>query len=192
DTLTQFTSMTFENYIRHFEEIVNHPEKFPLYQDENYYNYVKLNWSRTNRWLKKFVPSDEVKQAIADIKEPQQWILITEPWCGDAAHSVPQIYNMVKDNANITLDIQLRDEEPFLINSYLTNGGKSIPKLVIRNSKGEDLAVWGPRPDKLQHMFLELKEKNASMDEIKEVIQKWYNEDKGQEIQRELVQLLRQ
>ncbi|WP_039054608.1 thioredoxin family protein, partial [Sphingobacterium sp. T2] len=121
-----------------------------------------------------------------------QWILITEPWCGDAAHSVPQIYNMVKDNANIALDIQLRDEEPFLINSYLTNGGKSIPKLVIRNSKGEDLAVWGPRPDKLQHMFLELKEKNASMDEIKEVIQKWYNEDKGQEIQRELVQLLRQ
>lgn len=184
--------MTFENYIRHFEEIVNHPEKFPLYQDENYYNYLKLNWSRTNRWLKKFVPSDEVKQAIADIKEPQQWILITEPWCGDAAHSVPQIYNMVKDNANITLDIQLRDEEPFLINSYLTNGGKSIPKLVIRNSKGEDLAVWGPRPDKLQHMFLELKEKNAYMDEIKEVIQKWYNEDKGQEIQRELVQLLRQ
>jgi hypothetical protein len=84
----------------------------------------------------------------------------------------------------------LRDEEPFLIDQYLTNGGKSIPILVIRNEHGEDIAVWGPRPTKAQELFLKLKEEGKEFADIKEEIQKWYNEDKGTEIQAELKSLL--
>lgn len=182
--------MTFEEYLNYFEQIILNPEQYPVYQDENYYNYSKLNWSRTNRWLNKFEPNDELKALISSIQEPQTWIIITEPWCGDAAHSVPQLINMVENNANIKVDIQLRDEEPFVIENYLTNGGKSIPKLIIRDANNNDLAVWGPRPQKLQELYLFWKEEGVEFNAMKESLQKWYNEDKGVEIQNDIIKLL--
>ncbi|MGN0003502.1 MAG: thioredoxin family protein [Sphingobacterium composti] len=181
--------MTFEEYLNYFEQIILNPEQYPIYKDENYYQYAKLNWSRTNRWLNKFEPTDELKTLISSIKEPQTWIIITEPWCGDAAHSVPQLINIAENNPLITIDVQLRDDEPLLINNYLTNGGKSIPKVIFRNANNEDVAVWGPRPQKLQDLFLFWKEEGVEFNTMKESIQKWYNEDKGVEIQNDLIKL---
>ena len=142
------------------------------------------------RWLKRFEPTSTFEQFVESITEKQQWIIITEPWCGDAAHSVPMLAKMASKNPNIRVDIQLRDSAPFLIDSYLTNGGKSIPILVIRNGQGQDLAVWGPRPQACQELFLKMKAQGADFSEIKEEIQKWYNADKGTEIQKEIQALL--
>ena len=182
--------MNFDEYLSYFEAVLTHPEEYPIYTDPEYFNYTKLNWSRTNRWLKRFELSDVLKEKVAAINEPQKWILITEPWCGDAAHSVPQIVKIARQNPRIELDIQLRDEEPFLIEQYLTNGGKSIPKLIARNTNGEDIFVWGPRPDALQQLFVGMKDGEKSFEEVKEIMQKWYNEDKGDELQKEFAVLL--
>lgn len=183
--------MNFDEYLRYFEDILENTEKHEVYQnDAEYLNYTKLNWSRMNRWLKRFEPSEDMKACIQRIKDDQHWIVITEPWCGDAAHSVAQIYKIVKDNPHIDLDIQLRDTEPFLIDEYLTNGGKSIPKLIIRNDVGHDKVVWGPRPAVLQVLFETMKAEGKAFADIKEDIQRWYNEDKGAAIQVELQGLL--
>ncbi|HLS93960.1 MAG TPA: thioredoxin family protein [Sphingobacterium sp.] len=182
--------MTFQEYLDYFEQILESPEDFDPYGNPEYLNYTKLNWSRMNRWLKRFEPNDAIKTAVAAITESQHWIVITEPWCGDAAHSVAQLYQIVKNNPNIDFEIQLRDAEPFLIEDYLTNGGKSIPKLVIRNDVGHDKFIWGPRPKPLQELFVSMKEKGASFDDIKEAMQKWYNEDKGEVLQQELLSAL--
>ncbi|MCY4781069.1 thioredoxin family protein [Sphingobacterium sp. UT-1RO-CII-1] len=182
--------MTFQEYLDYFAQIVNSPPGSKLYADDEYLHYTKLNWSRMNRWMRRFEPNEEMKRFIAAITEQQHWIVITEPWCGDAAHSVPQIYQMIKDNPNIDFEIQLRDTEPFLIEDYLTNGSKSIPKLIIRNDVGHDRVVWGPRPQKLQDIFVSMKEQNVSLEVIKEATQKWYNEDKGEELQKELLKEL--
>ncbi|MFD2552839.1 thioredoxin family protein [Sphingobacterium tabacisoli] len=182
--------MTFEAYLAYFEDVLANPSNYPTYNDPEYFNYAKLNWSRMSRWLKKFESSDDAKAFLSELEGKQTWILITEPWCGDAAHSVPQIYSLVKDNPNIDLDIQLRDTAPFLIDQYLTNGGKSIPKLIIRNEAGEDIAVWGPRPEALQQIFEEMKAEGKEFEDIKTYFQTWYNADKGVELQQELVQLL--
>lgn len=184
---TKLLEMKFEEYLAYFEAVLAEPEKYPLYTDPEYLNYAKLNWSRTNRWLKRFEVSVDTKDHIAAIAEPQQWIVITEPWCGDAAHSVPQIAKIAALNPNIQLDIQLRDSEPHMIESYLTNGSKSIPKLIARNAAGEDLWVWGPRPQAAQDMFQRLKDEHQPFEVTKEALQKWYNEDKGVEIQKEVV-----
>lgn len=182
--------MTFEEYIAYFQDIIEHPEQYETYQRPDYLHYAKMNWARQNRWLKKFEANLELKQIISSVTEEQHWILITEPWCGDAAHSVPQIYNIVKDNPVIDLEIQLRDSEPFLIEDYLTDGSKSIPKLIIRNDVGHDKIIWGPRPEKLQATFLQMKADGRSFEEINNVLQHWYNEDKGEELQKELLALL--
>lgn len=179
--------MTFQEYLDYFERILASPQDYGPYSDAEYLNYTKLNWSRMNRWLKRFEPKGEIKNLISSITEPQHWIVITEPWCGDAAHSVAQLYQIVKNNPNIDFDIQLRDAEPFLIDDYLTNGSKSIPKLIIRNDVGHDKIIWGPRPQKLQDLFEEMKVAEKSFEEVKEVMQKWYNEDKGEELQKELL-----
>lgn len=182
--------MKFEAYLEYFESIIKSPADYPVYNDEEYLNYTKLNWSRMSRWMKRFVPLDDVKTKLNSIREKQTWIVITEPWCGDAAHSVPQLYRLIENNPNIEFDIQLRDSKDSLIDQYLTNGGKSIPKLIIRDERGNDIAVWGPRPEKLQALFLQMQADDAEFSDIKETMQKWYNEDKGAELQQELVSLL--
>ncbi len=184
-------NMNFEEYVAYFEAVLAEPEKHPLYSDPEYLNYTKLNWSRMNRWLKRFDVQEEVKQQIAAIAEPQQWLLITEPWCGDAAHTVPQIVKMAALNSNIQLDIQLRDAEPYLISDYLTNGGKSIPKLIVRNVAGEDLFIWGPRPQSAQELFQQMNAEQKTFEELKEALQRWYNADKGEELQKEFLAFFR-
>ena len=149
-----------------------------------------MNWARMNRWLKRFEPTTEMKSVINGIAEEQHWIVITEPWCGDAAHAVPQLYQMVKNNQHIDFEIQLRDATPHLIDDYLTNNGKSIPKLIIRNDVGHDKFIWGPRPAALQAIFESMKDEGKPFEEIKEYIQKWYNDDKGLALQHELIEAL--
>ncbi len=183
--------MNFTDYSQLFRTILTAEKPEAPYDDEHYINYVKLNESRQNRWLKKGVLSPELVETVKSISTPQSWIIITEPWCGDASHNVPFLVLMAELNPLITLDIQLRDSEPFLIEHYLTNGGKSIPKLVIRDEQGDDLFVWGPRPEEAQALFLKLKEENADFEQQKIALQEWYNENKGVALQNELNEALK-
>ena len=69
----------------------------------------------------------------------------------------------------------------------MTNSAKSIPKLVVRDAQGRDLFVWGPRPEKCQAQFLKEKQDGLPIEEVKANVQKWYNQDKGKEIQKEII-----
>ncbi|HET8572460.1 MAG TPA: thioredoxin family protein [Edaphocola sp.] len=181
--------MNFPAYCQYFKSIADQPlsaQQAP-YDQPDYLNYVQLNWSRMNRWLKNGRLSEALVNRVKGIRSAQSWLVITEPWCGDAAHSVPFIELLSKVNPLISIRYELRDSEPFSINQYLTNGSKSIPKLVVRNSANTDLFAWGPRPVACQKIYTDLLTRNADQDEIKIALQKWYNEDKGQTLQEELL-----
>ncbi|MCF6405481.1 thioredoxin family protein [Chitinophaga filiformis] len=184
--------MDFANYEQYFHAILNEEITVSPYDKPAYMNYTKLNWTRQQRWLKTGELNADLINQVMEIKHPQDWIIITEPWCGDAAHILPFIHKLSQMNQLITLDIQLRDSEPYLINSYLTgaNKSKSIPKLIIRNSAGQDLMVWGPRPQENQELFEQMKGDERDMEEIKLRLQKWYNDDKGRSLQHELLEAL--
>lgn len=188
DTTTNIIS--WEEYLDMFNQIINADSPAAPYDNPDYFQYTKLNNSRMLRWVKTGTITEETATVINNIKEPQTWYLILEPWCGDAAHLTPFIQKMAALNANIDLKIVLRDTEPFMIDDYLTNGGKSIPKLVIRDADGKDLHVWGPRPVQAQELYLQLKEANKDLEEQKLELQKWYNKDKGEEIQKEFRDIL--
>ncbi len=181
--------MNFESYLALTDAIVNGEITTAPYDKAEMLDYTKMNAARMSRWLKTFEPSPEIREAIGAISEFQQWIVITEPWCGDAAHIVPILHKLAAVNHNIVMEISLRDSEPYLIDQYLTNGGKSIPKLVIRDDAGKDIAVWGPRPAGAQQLYNDLKSNNASFDDMKIALQKWYNEDRAESICREIVAL---
>ena len=182
-------SMNWQQYLDYTQEILESKEPLPPYDNPDYHHYTKMNETRMKRWLKTNPITDETASVIKAINKPQQWVVITEPWCGDAAHIVPIIYLMSALNEKISLSLQLRDGDSE-IDQYLTNGSKSIPILVVRDETGKDLFSWGPRPKEGQKMYLELAERKADFEEIKTAIQNYYNGDKSLSTQLEISQLL--
>ncbi len=179
--------MNFPEYFQLFDQILTATESIAPYDDVEYLNYTKLNKSRLSRWMKKGELLPETIETLKSISTSQKWILITEPWCGDASHSVGFIVKMAEQNPLINFSIELRDASPNRIEDYLTNGGKAIPKLIIRNDENEDILVWGPRPAACQEFFLDLKEQGLTFEEQKIKLQEWYNLDKGKSIQAEIL-----
>ncbi|RZK82306.1 MAG: thioredoxin family protein [Pedobacter sp.] len=183
--------MDFSSYQLYFQETINAEQPVAPYNDDAYLHYAKLNWTRQQRWLKVGELNLGLAAFIEGINTKQDWIVITEPWCGDAAHIVPFIDKISQLNPLITLDMQLRDAAPFLIDNYLTGSSKSIPKLIIRDEDGKDLLVWGPRPKGCQDVYDRMKAEGADFEETKLQIQSWYNIDKGKSFQQELLEALR-
>ena len=143
-----------------------------------------------NRWMKTGKLSADLQVAMQKIDTPKRWIIITEPWCGDAAHNIPFLQMAAEANKLITVSYELRDAAPYRIDQYRTNGTKSIPKLILRNADGKDLGSWGPRPAACQLRYNRLKEEQAPFETVKVELQNWYNQNKGKDLQKELVELL--
>lgn len=184
-----YETLSWNDYLSYFDSVLTADNPTAPYDDPQYFDYAKLNQARQNRWLRKDNLLPETVDILSQIKEPLNWTLITEPWCGDAAHIVPIVYQMSQVNPLVQLNIQLRDRHSE-IEQYLTNGTKSIPILIIRSAEGKDLAVWGPRPAKAQDTFARLKAEGADFEAQKLALQHWYNEDKTVEIQKEIGKIL--
>jgi len=182
----QKNTMNFQTYNDLFEGILQADQPAVPYDNIDYFHYVKLNHKRQERWLKKGDILPELETKIKSIDNTQNWILITEPWCGDASHSVPFVAKLAELNPKINLNIQLRDSDSE-IDKYLTNGGKSIPILVVRDEQNKDLFHWGPRPTEAQNIHLYNLTSDKTVDEKKVELQKWYNSDKGISLQKELL-----
>ncbi len=155
-------------------------------------NYTMLNDKRMKRWDKTIKLSESTLTRLANFKGNVTWIVITESWCGDAAHVVPAIAKLAEQSENITLKLVLRDTNDDLMNQFLTNGGKSIPKLIMIDSEtGEVLNTFGPRPVAATKLVADYKAKHGMITpEFKEDLQGWYNKDKGQSTIEDLLQML--
>lgn len=183
--------MNYQQYMGLFDGILSGRIHHPPYDTPKYLNYAKLNFSRMTRWQKTLQLDEGLVKEIKRIDRPQKWIIITEHWCGDAAPALPFLVRLAGQNPLIQYDLQLRDQEPFLISSYLTNGTRSIPKLIVRDDTGKDMFTWGPRPLIAQRLINDLKTSKADPEAIKAELQNWYNKDKGTELQKELLRLFR-
>jgi len=184
--------MNVNEYKKQFDEILDGKNTAYPYDTEEYVTYVKLNKARIKRWSKVGKISPDLAETVKKIQQTQNWILITEPWCGDAAHSHEFIVKSAELNPNISLTVRNRDTPDSEIEKYLTNGGKSVPKLIVRDANGEDLFDWGPRPKEAQEIYMSQRADNSLSDEEKKrTLQNWYNKDKGTTIQQELNKLLK-
>src|ERR1700679_1132355 len=154
-------------------------------------HYTQLNQQRMHRLDKVTELLPDAVTLIRGISLPQTWLVLTEAWCGDAAHSVPIMHALATLNPLIDLRLLLRDENPELMDRYLTNGvSRSIPKLIgLDTTTLEELFTWGPRPAPLQEVFLQMKGEGTEFHAIKEELQRWYNKDKTVAVQQELATL---
>lgn len=160
-------------------------------QSEDLTNYSLLNDKRMKRLDKTIKIIDDTKQFLKTIKTPQTWVVLTEGWCGDAAQNLPVIHKMAEVNSNINLQLVLRDENLELMDLFLTNGGRSIPKLIALDEELNILYTWGPRPQTATNMVLDYKTKHGYLDaQFKQDLQVWYNKDKGESIQNDFKELI--
>lgn len=161
-------------------------------QSESMVNYTKLNQSRMDKWDKRAVLTEALGAKLAGLNKHYIWLTLTEAWCGDAAQSLSFIKLMAEASHNIEFCLVLRDDYPELINQYLTDGAKSIPKLICLDAENyEVLGTWGPRPEPAQKMLKEYKANpNKAQAEFYQEMHLWYAKDKGITLQEEFLNLL--
>lgn len=183
---------SFEAYKQLFEQLVAEGKTTGENQTEGYVSYTKLNWSRWKRAEKDNVILAGTQESLNDVYEPLSLIILTEAWCGDASQAMPMIEKVVNASDKLTAKIVLRDQHEALMNNFLTNGGKAIPKVLIVNKKNEVVSTWGPRPAELQAIVVDFKKENptATGMDISALTQRWYVANKGVAIQEELIEEL--
>ena len=159
--------------------------------DKSFYNYRKLNYQRSSRIEKTFIPTDETKRVFSEINLKQKWIVITESWCGDSAQNLPVIVKLAQLNDKIDLEIVLRDSNTEFMDLYLTRGGRAIPKLIVFDEDDHELFQWGPRPIEAQNLYSRLKDARKDKSEINKELHLWYGRNRGKEVELELLQLIK-
>ena len=146
-----------------------------------------------DRLDKKIEISEETKLHLQKLDKKQLWLVLTEGWCGDAAQNLPVIEKMAAESSNIELRLILRDENPEVMDLFLTNGARAIPKLISFDEEFNVLFTWGARPSIATQMVVDYKADHGKLDpEFKKNLQIWYNKDKGQNVQSDFVALIEQ
>ncbi len=158
-------------------------------QDQEKIEYTKLNYSRSKRLDKTAKIEAEKAEVFKNIPTKQTWLVISEPWCGDAAQTLPFLNKISELSKNIDLQIVLRDENLELMDQFLTRGSRSIPMVLMLNEELELIQQWGPRSVAATKLVADYKKEHGAIDDaFKEMIQVWYNNDKGVSLVNDLVE----
>lgn len=180
-------ALSYKEYLVQIEKEVKQDANTE--QEKMLKEYTKLNQSRINRLDKTQEIPEAVQEKIKSIDKKITWVVLTEGWCGDAAQSVPILNKLAELNPNIELKIVLRDTNIDLMDLFLTNGGRSIPKLLVWDSD-EVLGTWGPRPSGATKLVMDYREKHGVIDDkIKHDLQVWYNDNKGKDVMNDIIDL---
>lgn len=160
-------------------------------QSDDLTHYSLLNQTRMNRLEKTLKPDQKVVEALLGLKGNYRWLVLSEGWCGDAAQLLPIMEMLANAADKIELLIVFRDDNADLMDLFLTNGARSIPKLIILDADNRVVGQWGPRPKAAADLIARHKaEKGVVDEEAKTDLQMWYLHDKGLSTQLELADLM--
>jgi len=179
--------ISYDKYMQEFELAVAEKRTSGPNQGEMYVHYTMLNLHRSNRLFKHTEILEELSLVVNAYTKKLNVIVLSEFWCGDAAQNVPVIAKVLSISENAEMRILFRDENLELMDKFLTNGGRSIPKVILLDENFNLVGSWGPRPALAQEEMARLKAENSDFEVIIEGIQKWYNNDKSLSLQREML-----
>ncbi len=185
---------TYEEYRQMIDELLDQDKTTGDNHSEAMVHYTKMNVHRMNRLDKRVQLNDSLVEQVKQVDQEWTWLVLTEGWCGDAAQNIPAIVKMAEHNDNIDIRFILRDQHLDIMDEYLTNGGRSIPKLVCLDTETlEEIGTWGPRPQSAQQKSMQWKEDDeVSTKDWAENLHKWYAKNKTVELQAEFEELIQQ
>jgi hypothetical protein len=118
-------------------------------------------------------------------------LVISEDWCGDASNTVPVMARLAEVLPHIQMRVVKRDENPELMDAFLTNGSRSIPMAIVLRPDWTVAGTWGPRPAELQEFVLrEKKAGGRPVDDIYRDVRRWYARDRGETTLRALLDIM--
>jgi len=181
-------SFTYNTYRQHLDQELAQPA-----QDENAEKmrpHTQKNVALMDKFDQAYQVSDRLK-ATLQAAPLTIWLVLTEGWCGDAAFNVPMLAAIEKAvPEKIKLRFLLRDRNLDLMDAHLTDGGRSIPKLIILSEDLKELGSWGPRPASLQTLMKNWKAEGLTLKELIPKVHAWYDADATQSVQAELTKLV--
>lgn len=183
-------SLTYQAYTELVKQLVSERKTTGPEQTESRINFTKLNASRMRRIDKTMVIPEKAMRSFKNINKKQIWLVIMESWCADGAQTIPVLNKICEEVPGLDLRIVMRDETPELMDLFLTDGTRSIPKLIILDNELNVVHTWGPRSRTAANMVAAYKSQNGEIDDaFKESLQVWYNKNKGMAIINDLMEL---
>jgi hypothetical protein len=116
-------------------------------------------------------------------------LVLVEDWCGDASNTIPVLARWADESPGNELRVLKRDENPDVMDRYLTNGARSIPIVIVLDQELNELGHWGPRPRELQQWVVENRGVIPKA-ELYPQVRKWYARDKGETTLREILEIV--
>jgi hypothetical protein len=192
-TYNKQKTFTYNQYRDFVQQLVENQSTSGNEKTEERINITLLNDRRMKRLEKTIIVSDDIQKKVSQFNENVTWLVVVETWCGDGAQVLPVINKMAELNTGIDLKIVLRDDNETLMDQFLTNGARAIPKLIIIDKQiGEVIGTYGPRPSTVTKIVEDFKQLHGKITpEFKEELQRWYNKDKGQTIMEDLMSLMK-
>lgn len=199
DLQTLSNVLSYKEYVATIHDLMSEGEVSTrgTYTGEQIRHYTEHNVQIMAELDKSLKLTPETLFQLAQIKKPFTWLVLTEGWCGDAAQIMPVLEKMAQQNPHISHRIILRDEHLGIMDAFLTQEGRSIPKLIVLDAENHVLASWGPRPKVLHDIVMQQKakllalpkeERKAYFETVKKEVQQWYKKDKTESIQREVLE----
>lgn len=186
-------SFSFLEYMELIENLLAEQKTTGTDHSQFMVDYTRLNMQRMRRLIKTTLLLSELRETLDTLQNKMVWVVLTEGWCGDAAQIVPVIAEIARYSDKIDLHLLLRDEHPEVMDAYLTNGTRSIPKLICLEAGSlQELGSWGPRPASAQQMVMEGKNLNLSKEAFIERVHKWYADNKTLDTQKELLEKVKE
>ena len=126
-------AMTYEQYVQKIKELLSEGKTSTstINNSPNLIHYTEMNLQRMHRLDKTTQLTIETIENLKKINEKRIFLVITEGWCGDASQIIPVIEKMVQLNPLISHQLIFRDEHPDIMEAFLTDESRSIPKLII-------------------------------------------------------------
>ncbi len=185
-------AMSYNSFQKLIDEQLAKGKTTGTMQSDKLTEHTRLNRQRMKRLDKTIELNYSLKEKLKNVEGPWLWLVLVEGWCGDVAQNVPVIHKMAEASTKIELKLLLRTENTDIMDLYLTNGGRSIPKLICLDTYSlEDIGSWGPRPGEFQRKAMQWKDDpDISHEEWAEKLHKWYADDKTETLQSDFEKLL--
>lgn len=181
-------SLSYSDYRKQISETLAFPPADAA--AEKLRPYLANNAKLMDEYDQSYQVSPQLLSSVADAPATT-WLVITEGWCGDAAFNVPMFHVIEKLAPEKTkLRLVLRDQNLELMDANLTDGGRSIPKLIVLSDDLKPLGFWGPRPAALQKLMKQWKSEGFELKELIPKVFNWYNADETKSLQEELESLV--
>jgi hypothetical protein len=185
-SLANDKGLTFEQFLARAEQRMHANDS-----EDKFAAGRPLNYSRMTRHMKTYQPSDAIVAVMAEIQVHQTWVVITEDWCGDSAQTLPVLAAIAGLNPRVSFMILDRDTYPEAIESYLTNGSRSIPIVIATQSdeagNSEELWVWGPRPDAAKPLVTAWKNEHETNTDWYPLLHTWYSQHAHQHVESDIL-----